>query len=57
VPEVGDTVDLDGWSLVVVDMDGRRVDRLRIERDDPTDSGEASLAADPADLPDAEGRS
>ena len=57
VPEVGDTVDLDGWSLVVVDMDGRRVDRLRIERDDPTDSGEASLAADPGDLPDAGGGS
>lgn len=53
VPEVGDRVDVDGWSLVVVDMDGRRVDRLRLERDDPTDSGEAGLAADPADLADA----
>ncbi len=46
VPEVGDRVDLPGWSLVVVDMDGRRVDRLRLDRDDPTESGEAALASD-----------
>ncbi|WP_246241783.1 hemolysin family protein [Flexivirga aerilata] len=30
VPRVGDEVDLDGWRLRVVSMDGRRVDRVRI---------------------------
>lgn len=30
VPQVGDEVTLDGWSLRVVAMDGRRVDRVRI---------------------------
>lgn len=28
VPVVGDVVDIDGWRITVVDMDGRRVDRL-----------------------------
>ncbi|GAA1802649.1 hemolysin family protein [Nostocoides veronense] len=30
VPQVGERVDLPGWQIVVVDMDGRRVDRLRM---------------------------
>ena len=46
VPVVGDEVSLDGWLLRVVDMDGRRVDRLRcvpVEQPEATPSeGEAS---------------
>ena len=34
VPTVGDTVPADGWTARVVDMDGHRVDRVRLERDD-----------------------
>lgn len=30
VPEVGDAIDVPGWRISVVDMDGRRVDRLRM---------------------------
>mgnify|MGYP000167924711 CR=1 FL=1 len=30
VPEVGDETTIEGWRIVVVDMDGRRVDRLRM---------------------------
>ncbi len=31
VPQVGDEIDVvPGWRLVVADMDGRRVDRLRL---------------------------
>ncbi len=30
VPAEGDVVDLDGWALRVVTMDGRRVDRIRL---------------------------
>ncbi|HPB73112.1 MAG TPA: transporter associated domain-containing protein, partial [Phycicoccus sp.] len=33
VPIVGDVVDIEGWRLRVLDMDGRRVDRLRCEPD------------------------
>jgi CBS domain containing-hemolysin-like protein len=33
VPAVGDSVEVDGWSARVVDMDGQRVDRVRLERD------------------------
>lgn len=35
VPEVGDAVDLDGWRISVVDMDGRRVDRVRFRPPSP----------------------
>ena len=35
VPAVGDTVPADGWTARVVDMDGHRVDRVRLERDEP----------------------
>jgi len=34
VPSVGDTVDVDGWTARVVDMDGHRVDRVRLERNE-----------------------
>jgi Mg2+/Co2+ transporter CorC len=30
VPVVGDVVEAEGWELKVLDMDGRRVDRLRL---------------------------
>lgn len=40
VPEVGDRVDVDGWALTVIDMDGRRVDRLRLDQ---------TVAPDPAE--------
>lgn len=30
VPEVGDEIEVPGWRITVVDMDGRRVDRLRM---------------------------
>ena len=32
VPVVGDAVEADGWTARVVDMDGHRVDRVRLER-------------------------
>jgi putative hemolysin len=43
VPAVGESVDLDRWRLEVVDMDGRRVDRVLVQQndaaaDDPPDS-------------------
>jgi len=40
VPTVGDTVPADGWTARVVDMDGHRVDRVRLERDDPPRSAD-----------------
>lgn len=43
VPEVGDTVSIDVWSAHVVDMDGHRVDRVRLERAPvPVEQGEGS---------------
>jgi putative hemolysin len=43
VPAVGESVDLERWRLEVVDMDGRRVDRVLVQQndaaaDDPPDS-------------------
>ena len=35
VPAVGDTVPADGWTARVVDMDGHRVDRVRLVPDGP----------------------
>jgi CBS domain containing-hemolysin-like protein len=32
---VGDTLPVDGWVARVVDMDGHRVDRVRLERAEP----------------------
>ena len=50
VPEVGDTVTLDGWQVSVVDMDGHRVDRLRFVQQAPTtdDGGAAGRDAGPS---------
>jgi len=38
VPEVGDRVQVAGWEAVVVDMDGHRVDRVRLESTSPADA-------------------
>jgi len=35
VPKTGDRVDIDGWRIEVVDMDGRRVDKLLAQRATP----------------------
>jgi putative hemolysin len=32
LPVVGDAVEWDGWRFEVVELDGRRVDKLRVER-------------------------
>ncbi len=40
VPVVGDEVTVDGWSARVVDMDGHRVDRVRLTRIAPPDDDE-----------------
>ena len=32
LPKVGEHVDIDGWRIEVVDMDGRRIDKLLVER-------------------------
>ena len=46
VPAVGDTVTADGWTARVLDMDGHRVDRLRLERTvrPPREDGEGRQA-------------
>ncbi|HET7761455.1 MAG TPA: hemolysin family protein [Phycicoccus sp.] len=40
VPVVGDEVEVDGWRVRVVDMDGHRVDRLRLDRVAPSEGPE-----------------
>ena len=45
VPAVGDSVAVDGWSARVVDMDGQRVDRVRLERDAADRSPDATRTA------------
>ena len=58
VPTVGDTVPADGWTARVVDMDGHRVDRVRLERDDPAPSAGDADRDDRDDRDDVgEGRS
>lgn len=44
VPVTGDVLEVDGWTVTVVDMEGRRVDRLRFTPSDPvpTPAPEAS---------------
>jgi CBS domain containing-hemolysin-like protein len=57
VPTVGDVVEADGWTARVVDMDGHRVDRVRLARtarpsaDEGDDDGVRTTDADAA--PDA----
>jgi len=68
VPAVGDETFLPGWRIVIVDMDGRRVDRLRMiplppegavadvaaaDGADAADGAEAAEGADAADGEDA----
>ena len=45
VPVVGDTVTADGWTARVVDMDGHRVDRIRLERTTPHSDGDREVRA------------
>jgi CBS domain containing-hemolysin-like protein len=40
VPVVGDEVEVDGWTVRVMDMDGHRVDRLRLDRRTADTEGE-----------------
>jgi CBS domain containing-hemolysin-like protein len=40
VPVVGDEVEVDGWTVRVMDMDGHRVDRLRLGRRSADTEGE-----------------
>jgi CBS domain containing-hemolysin-like protein len=50
VPEAGDVVHLPGWEVVVADMDGRRVDRVRfVPLQDVVDAGEAAAEAGSGD--------
>ena len=32
IPQVGDVVEWDGWRIEVVDLDGRRIDKLLVSR-------------------------
>ncbi|MCS6827981.1 MAG: hemolysin family protein [Caldilinea sp.] len=36
VPEQGETLELDGWRFIVLSVEGRRIDQVRIERVSPT---------------------
>lgn len=38
LPELGETTTLDGWQFEVVDLDGRRIDRLVVRRGDADDA-------------------
>ncbi|MEX5728655.1 hypothetical protein Ga0609869_002008 [Rhodovulum iodosum] len=33
VPRVGQTVDIDGWRMEIIDLDGLRIDKLIVKRD------------------------
>jgi putative hemolysin len=37
VPELGDKVSLNGWTFEVLDMDGRRLDKVLVSRVEPKD--------------------
>ncbi len=37
LPQEGETFEEDGWRFEVVDMDGRRIDKLLVQRSDPPD--------------------
>jgi hypothetical protein len=54
VPVVGDIVPTDGWTARVLDMDGHRVDRVRLERDEPGAAPDAVETDDDADADTAE---
>ncbi len=38
IPSAGDAFDQNGWRFEVVDMDGRRVDKVLVERVSATDA-------------------
>jgi CBS domain containing-hemolysin-like protein len=51
VPAVSDEATVDGWTVRVIDMDGHRVDRIRLvppaEPSAGDDAGEADASAPP----------
>jgi putative hemolysin len=53
IPHTGDMVDWDGYRFEVVDMDGRRVDKVLVAAIEPTDAPNPSQAngAGPAETP------
>jgi len=42
VPKVGEQFDYEGWHFEIVDMDGRRIDKLLAKRGPITEPSEAS---------------
>ncbi|HEX7628765.1 MAG TPA: transporter associated domain-containing protein, partial [Candidatus Methylomirabilis sp.] len=44
LPRGGEIVQFEGWRLTIVDMDGRRIARLKIERHDPETEQKKSAA-------------
>jgi len=44
LPRGGEIVQFEGWRLTIVDMDGRRIARLKIERRDPETEQKKSAA-------------
>ena len=44
LPRGGESVQFEGWRLTIVDMDGRRIARLKIERRDPETEQKKSAA-------------
>jgi putative hemolysin len=39
LPDVGDAFDLDGWHIEVVDLDGRRIDKILASRRSEVETG------------------
>jgi putative hemolysin len=39
LPEVGESFTMNGWRFEVVDLDGRRIDKLLLTADVPPDDG------------------
>ena len=40
IPDVGDHIEVDGWRFEIVDLDGRRIDKLlAVRRDDASPGG------------------
>ena len=47
VPEEGESAEVDGFRLTVLVMDGRRVERVRVERIDPSLGNGRNAQGDP----------
>jgi putative hemolysin len=45
LPEVGDTIEAEGRTLTVLELDGRRIARLSVSRPEPAPDAEATSAA------------